>query len=261
MEYNLEGKTVAITGASEGIGRAIAHQLAALGCNLRLASRSAEKLNAVKEAIRQSANVAIETYPLDLSKSENQQAFAKACVDDADILVNNAGAIPGGSIDEIDEATWRAAWDLKVFGYINLTREFYAAMKARGRGVILNIIGTGGQKPVAEYIAGAAGNASLMAFSRALGGSSPKDGIRVLAINPGPVATDRLIGLIKKSAKDRLGDESRYQELLDPFPFARAATSEEIATMAAFLVSDLSAYTSGTVVTIDGGQVNKGPLF
>lgn len=261
MDLNLEGKTAAITGASEGIGKAIALQLAALGCNLRLAARTAANLDKVKEEVRASANVAVETYPLDLSKSGNQQAFAKACVDDCDILVNNAGAIPGGRIDEIDEATWRAAWDLKVFGYINITREFYAAMKKRGAGVILNIIGTGGEKPVAEYIAGAAGNASLMAFTRALGGGSPKDGIRVLAINPGPVATDRLINLVKKSAKDRLGDESRYQELFEPFAFERAATPEEIAQMAAFLVSDLSSYTSGTVITIDGGQVNKGPLF
>jgi len=261
MDFNLEGKTVAITGASEGIGRAIALQLAALGCNLRLAARTQENLDAVKEAVRAKANVAVETYALDLSKSENQQAFAEACVADADILINNAGAIPGGRIDEIDEATWRAAWDLKVFGYINITREFYAAMKARGAGVILNIIGTGGEKPVAEYIAGAAGNASLMAFSRALGGSSHKDGIRVLAINPGPVSTDRLIKLVKKSAQDRLGDENRYEEMLEPFAFGRAATPEEIANMAAFLVSDLSAYTSGTVVTVDGGLVNKGPLF
>jgi len=261
MDFNLEGKTVAITGASEGIGRAIALQLAALGCNLRLAARTAANLDAVKEAVRGSANVSVETYPLDLSKSENQQAFAKACVDDCDILVNNAGAIPGGRIDEIDEATWRAAWDLKVFGYINITREFYAAMKARGAGVILNIIGTGGEKPVASYIAGAAGNASLMAFTRALGGSSPADGIRVVAINPGPVATDRLIGLFKKSARDRFGDEDRYAELFDPLPFNRAATPEEIARMAAFVVSDLSSYTSGTVITIDGGQVNKGQLF
>ncbi len=261
MDFNLEGKTVAITGASEGIGRAIALQLAALGCNLRLAARTAANLDAVKEAVRASANVSVETYPLDLSKSENQLAFAKACVDDCDILVNNAGAIPGGRIDEIDEATWRAAWDLKVFGYINITREFYAAMKARGQGTILNIIGTGGEKPVASYIAGAAGNASLMAFTRALGGSSPMDRIRVVAINPGPVATDRLITLFKKTARDRFGDEERYAELFDPLPFNRAATPEEIARMAAFVVSDLSSYTSGTVITIDGGQVNKGQLF
>jgi NAD(P)-dependent dehydrogenase (short-subunit alcohol dehydrogenase family) len=261
MDFNLEGKTVAVTGASEGIGRAIALQLAALGCNLRLAARTQANLDAVQEEIRGSANVAVETYALDLSKSENQLAFAEACIDECDILVNNAGAIPGGRIDEIDEATWRAAWDLKVFGYINLTREFYAAMKVRGAGVILNIIGTGGEKPVASYIAGAAGNASLMAFTRALGGSSAADGIRVLAINPGPVATDRLINLFKKSARDRFGDESRHAELFAPLPFERAATPEEIARMAAFLVSDLSSYTSGTVITIDGGQVNKGQLF
>ena len=104
---------------------------------------------------------------------------------DIDILVNNAGDIPGGSIDKIDEATWRHAWELKVFGYINLTRAIYAQMKARGHGVIVNDIGAAGEKFDANYICGSAGNAALMAFTRALGGKSLADNIRVVGINPG----------------------------------------------------------------------------
>ena len=114
---------------------------------------------------------------------------------DIDILVNNAGDIPGGSIDKIDEPTWRHAWELKVFGYINLTRAIYAQMKARGHGVIVNDIGAAGEKFDANYICGSAGNAALMAFTRALGGKSLADNIRVVGINPGPVGTDRHVTL------------------------------------------------------------------
>ena len=120
---------------------------------------------------------------------------------DIDMLVNNAGDIPGGPIDKIDEATWRHAWELKVFGYINLTRVVYAQMKARGHGVIINDIGAAGEKFDANYICGSAGNAALMAFTRALGSKSLADNIRVVGINPGPVGTDRHVTLMKTRAK------------------------------------------------------------
>jgi NAD(P)-dependent dehydrogenase (short-subunit alcohol dehydrogenase family) len=260
VDLGLNGKKVLITGASQGIGRATARLLAEEGCSLYLVARSAADLAAVREEIAGHHQVGVRTFALDLRESANQQTLARECAD-ADVLINNAGGIPNGTLEEVDEATWRAAWDLKVFGYINLCRHFYPRMRDRGAGVILNIIGNGGEMPRANYIAGAAGNAALMAFTRALGGSSEKDGIRVLAINPGPVATERLVRMMKKTARDRLGDESRYRELEKPFPFGRAATSEECAWAAAFLISERSAYTSGTVFTIDGGMVNRGPLF
>ncbi|MGH7126789.1 MAG: short-chain dehydrogenase/reductase, partial [Stellaceae bacterium] len=183
-------------------------------------------------------------------------ALAERC-GDIDILINNAGAIPGGTIGTIDEARWRAAWDLKVFGYINLTREYFRLMKARRKGVIVNIIGAAGEKMNSSYIAGSAGNASLMAFTRAIGAAAPEHGLRVVGINPGPVATDRHVMLIRKQAQDTLGDPERWRELAKGLPYGRAATPEEIAAMAAFLASDLSAYTTGTIITIDGGLANK----
>lgn len=261
MELGLRGRKAVVTGASEGIGLAIARQLGAEGCDLRLVARSEAKLKAAKKEIETAHGIAVEIFAFDLSSAASQKKLAQACAGDTDILVNNAGSIPKGKIDEIDEKTWREAWDLKVFGYINLSRDFYAGMKARGTGVILNVIGNGGEKPVSDYIAGSTGNAALMAFTRALGGDSPQDGIRVVGINPGPVATERLERMMRKTADDRFGDESRYTEFYKPFAFGRVATSEEIASMAAFLASDLSAYTSGTIITIDGGMVNKGPLF
>ena len=260
MDLNLTGRKALVTGASQGIGRAIALELAGEGCDLVLAARSAENLQAVKAAIGERHNVAVELVPGDLSLSENQQALARD-FPDVELLINNAGAIPGGTLLDIDEARWREAWDLKVFGYINITRAFYGLMKKRGDGTIINIIGTGGERTVASYICGAVGNAALMAFSRALGGASADDGIRVVAINPGPVSTDRLVGLMKTWAEERFGDAEEWQKLAEPMPFGRPATPEEIGHMVAFLASDLSAYTSGTVVSIDGGGVHRGGML
>lgn len=260
LELNLAGKKAVVAGASEGIGQAIARKLAAEGCDLYIAARSKDRLNELAREVRQAHGVDVTVFAMDLSKSANQRKLSAAAAD-ADILVTSAGAIPIGRIDEIDDETWRKAWDLKVFGSINLCRDFYAHMKARHAGVIVNIIGNGGERPVSNYIVGACANAALMALTRALGGDSPKDGIRVVGINPGPVATERLVRMMKKTALDRFGDESRYEEFLSPLGFERAATVEEIANMAAFLASDLSAYTTGTIVTVDGGMIYKGPLF
>ena len=103
-------------------------------------------------------------------------------------------------------------------------------------------------------IAGSAANASLMAFTRALGSTSHADGIRVVGINPGPVATDRLISLHKQMAQSKLGDAARYQELFKEMSFGRPATPEEIANAVAFLASERSGYTTGVILTIDGGS-------
>ena len=256
MELGLRGRKALITGGSKGIGLATASRLAAEGCDVTIVARTAADLDAARERIAAQHNVAVHGLAFDLSDSRNVDRLAGEAPE-IDILVNNAGAIPGGSIEEIDEVRWRAAWDLKVYGYINMTRRFYAAMKSRGRGVIVNVIGSGGERLDADYIAGASGNASLMAFTRALGGSSPRDGIRVVGINPGPVATDRLVTLLQRRAANRFGDPARWRELLQTMPFGRAASADEIAAMAAFLASDLSAYTSGTIVTIDGGLANR----
>jgi NAD(P)-dependent dehydrogenase (short-subunit alcohol dehydrogenase family) len=260
MDLKLRGRKALITGASKGIGLACARMLAEEGVDVALVSRTASDLERAKDGIREVANVGVRIFPLDLSDSRNVDLLTRECAD-IDILVNNAGAIPGGSIDDVDEKRWREAWDLKVFGYINMTRRFLALMRDRGRGVIVNIIGSAGEKLDAAYVAGSVGNASLMALTRALGGDSPRFGVRVVGINPGPVATGRIETLMRKRAKDRWGDEERWEELMKPLPFGRAATTEEIAAMAAFLASDLSGYTSGTIVTIDGGAAHRGAVF
>lgn len=256
MELGLRGKKALITGASKGIGRACAEVLAEEGCDVALVARTAADLDTARAAITAKHNVAVRVFPLDLSDSRNVDQLAAAC-SDTEILVNNAGAIPGGNIEAVDETRWRAAWDLKVFGYINMTRRFYALMRERARGVIVNIIGGAGENPDFDYIAGSSGNASLMAFTRAMGGASPRDGLRVVGINPGPVLTERLVTLTRLRAEERLGDAERWPELMQSHAFGRAAKPEEIAWMAAFLASDKSGYTTGSIVTIDGGGSSR----
>ena len=242
MDLNLKGKRALVTGGSKGIGRACADVLAAEGCTVLIAARN--------------PGSAANAKAIDLSQRGAAEELA-AWAGDLDILVNNAGAIPGGDLLKVGEETWRRAWDLKVFGYINLTRLVYARMKARGHGVIVNIIGGAGEKMNAAYIAGSTGNAGLMAFTKALGGAAPADGIRVIGINPGPVKTDRLVTLYRQMAETQLGDPGRYEELFKGMAFGRPGKPEEIAWMAAFLASERSGYTSGTIVTIDGGAAYR----
>ncbi len=256
MDLHLHGRTALITGASKGIGLAVAQCFASEGVNLVLAARSAEQLEANAAVLRGKWKVKVETMALDLSDQAQRDRLVQR-FPDVDILINNAGAIPGGTIFEVDDKAWRAGWDLKVFGYVNLTRSYFRLMSERGKGVIICICGLGGEKLDFGYIAGAAGNASLMAFARAMGGRSIDHGVRVLAVNPGPVLTDRTVYLGKIRAKRELGDENRYTESFANMPYKRPATVEEVAPMVAFLASDHSSYISGTVVTIDGGLANR----
>ena len=252
MELELGGLTALVTGASRGIGLAIAHGFAREACNVHLASRTAADLEHARVSIAQTSKIRTESHALDLSDSASVTELARRC-GDVDILVNNAGAIPSGELDEIDEARWRQAWELKVFGYINLTRAIYAQMKARGSGVIVNDIGAAGEKFDANYICGSAGNAALMAFTRALGGKSLADNIRVVGINPGPVGTDRHVTLLKTRAKHQFGDENRYKEFQKGMPLGRPAHAREVGDLMAFLASDRAGYTSGVIYTVDGG--------
>ncbi len=252
MDLKLAGKHALITGGSKGIGRAAASVLTEEGCDVTLVARTKATLDEAAEAIRTRRQVSVRTIAADLSSEAAVRRVADAA-GEIDILVNNAGAIPPGDLLTVTDEVWRRAWDLKVFGFISFCRAVYPRMAARRSGVIVNVVGAAGETFPPGYIAGAAGNASLMAFSRALGRQAPSDGLRVVAINPGPVATERLVMLQRATAAKTLGDPERWRELTSGMPFGRAATPEEIAYAVAFLASPLSGYTSGTVVTINGG--------
>jgi 3-oxoacyl-[acyl-carrier protein] reductase len=260
MDMQLRGKKVLVTGASKGIGYACALGFAAEGAQVHIASRSEKDLKAAAAVIGKQCQAEVTIHAMDLGKTENVIALGKACAD-VDILVNNAGAIPSGGLLEVDNERWRHAWDLKVFGFINLTREIYRAMRERKAGVIVNVIGVAGERHRPNYIAGTTGNAGLMAFTRALGAESVDHGIRVVGINPGRIETERQIGHFKEQAARDLGDESRWPELqaktAQSLPFKRAGQPNEVSDLAVFLASPRAAYISGTIVTIDGGASGR----
>jgi len=255
MDLGLRDKVALITGGSRGIGFAAARALAEEGCEVRLVARSTQRLEQAKAEL-QRTGVRVSVQVCDVGDSAALQSLGALC-EDIDILVNNAGAIPRGALTELSEAQWRGAWDLKLFGYINLTRIIYEDMKGRRRGVIVNVIGVGGERPTAAYIAGSSANAGLMAFTCALGGESVDFGVRVVGVNPGIVATDRMQTLLRRDAEQRFGDAERWRELLLQRPFGRAADPAEVGSVIAFLASDRASYVSGTVVTVDGGGTTR----
>jgi NAD(P)-dependent dehydrogenase (short-subunit alcohol dehydrogenase family) len=257
MDMQLGGKTVLITGASQGIGAGLAQAFAEEGCRLRLTARDFARMEEVRRSILEIHREAdIQLVPLDLTVPGADAALV-AAVGDVDILVNNAGVVPSGSLFDIEEAKWRAGWELKVYGYVNLCRLYYPRMKAQGGGVIINNIGNGGEVCDPQYISGAMANSSLMSFTRALGGRSLDDNIRVVGVNPGPVNTDRIYGMLRKRALVDFGDEERYHELERNYPLSRPAHVHEIADLIVFLASFRSGYTTGTVFTVDGGIASR----
>jgi NAD(P)-dependent dehydrogenase (short-subunit alcohol dehydrogenase family) len=249
MDLGLEGRTVLITGGSKGIGLACAMRFAAEGCSLHLVARDPGRLESAREAVRAKHRVDVALHPADLRDGQAVKRVA-AAAGPVDVLVNNAGDIPGGSLLDIDEAAWRHAWDLKLFGYVNLTREVLAGMKQRGRGVIVNVIGMAGEKPSYEYICGAVANAGLAAFTKGLGGKTPEFGVRVLAVHPPATRTDRITTLARNVARQKYGDESRADEVLRDGSFGRVIEPVQVADTVAFLASDAAGQLSGVVLNL-----------
>jgi NAD(P)-dependent dehydrogenase (short-subunit alcohol dehydrogenase family) len=245
MDLQLRNKSVLVTGGSKGIGLACARAFAAEGCRVHIASRNKETLEKAARAIGGETRI----HAADLRDGNALRALAGACAD-VDILVNNAGDIPGGTVEAIDEARWRHAWELKVFGYVNLTRELFTRMKARRSGVIVNVIGMAGEKPSFEYICGSMANAGLGAFTKAMGSGSAAFGVRVVGVHPPATRTDRIIPLMKAAAREKLGDENRWEELVGTGAFGQMIEPEQVADMVAFLASARAGKLSGVMINL-----------
>lgn len=258
MELNLANKRVLITGASQGIGKCLALSFAQEKCHLHLVARSAEKLTSLAHHIQTTFHVNVTYTAIDMTaEGACQQIINEA--GHIDILISNAGVVPGGSLFDISSEQWRAGWQLKGFSYVDMIRLVYQQMKEQGGGVIINNIGSGGEVCDANYIEGAACNASLMALTKALGGTSLDDNIRVVGVNPGPVRTERINKLM-----ERYNTQSPNDTKQNPFsqlPLARPAESQEIADLILFLASGRASYISGTIITIDGGISAKRKIF
>ncbi len=256
MDLELKGRSVLITGASKGIGLACARSFAREGANVVITGRDASRLSSAASTLKTLGSGAA-TFVGDLGLSaERDRLFAAHSA--VDVLVNNAGAIPGGNLLDLTLERWTESWQLKVFGYIHLTKLYLDAMKRRRSGVIVNIIGMAGQEPRWDYVCGAVGNAGLIALTKAVGARSVDWNVRVVGINPAGTRTDRIETHLRKKALDSFGDEERWREGLAALPFGRLAETSEIADLAVMLASPRASYLSGTVIDVDAGQSNKG---
>ena len=253
----LEGKIAIVTGASRGIGRAIALRLAHDGARLVLASRTAADLDKVASQI-QSNGGAARVVPGDLRDPAVPGAVVKAAVDAhgaIDIVVNNAGATKRGDFFELTDADWADGFALKFFAMVRVTRAAWPHLKAR-RGSLLNIIGSGGRTPGAEFTIGGSVNGACLSFTKAVADLGIRDGVQVNAVNPGRVRTDRFQAwLAADAAEYHSGDqEAAVREIVRKSRIVRLGEPEDVANLVAFMVSQESRYMHGSMVDMDGGD-------
>lgn len=250
MDLKLTGKTVLITGGSKGIGAACARSYAAEGCRLILVARHAETLDATAEAIRAQYAADVRTLAVDLRQADGIAQVSEA-LNGVDILVNNAGDIPAGSVVKLDDAAWRQAWELKVFGYINLCRQAFIAMSADRRdGVIMNVIGLAAERATFDYICGSSANAALALFTKGLGSDSARHGVRVLGVHPPSTRTDRIEKVLKAAATQRYGDETQTERLIQEGIFTRPIDPEQVADAVVYWSSPRASQISGVVMNL-----------
>jgi 3-oxoacyl-[acyl-carrier protein] reductase len=253
---SLNGKVAIVTGASRGIGRAIALRLAAANASLVITARDEALLAQLAGEIRLAGGEAF-VFAGDLRLPETAAslaAFAMHTFSQVDILVNNAGATPRGRFVDLTEQDWIDGFALKFFGAVRLTRHCWPELSAR-RGSVVNIAGIGGRTPGAEFAVGGSVNAALLSFTKALAEQGVADGVRVNAINPGRIKTDRLTRRVRALATaENMTPEMAEQKMIEQAGITRFGEPEEIADLVAYLVSPQGQFFHGSLIDIDGGE-------
>lgn len=260
MQLNLSGKTAIITGGSAGIGLACAKALYAEGASVLIAARNEERLaqalSAIAEHAPQSSAQAL-SVRADVSAAagvERTVARALSAWDRVDILINNAGSAPGGDFYSLDDDAYQGAWNLKLLGYMRMVRAVAPQMKTRRDGRIVNIVGAAAHNPTPTFLAGSTANAAIINFTKGISQDLAPYGVRINAISPGPVNTERARQLARQEAAARgISVEEATARRIASVPLNRMAEADEIADMALLLASDRAASITGAELLIDGG--------
>jgi 3-oxoacyl-[acyl-carrier protein] reductase len=258
MDLQMAGKKAIVTGASEGIGKAITWAFAREGVDVAICARRKEPLEAVAAEISRATNRQIIPITADLTKpadAENLVKKAHAALGRIDILVNNAGSSPGGVLEHLTEEDWAQSLQLKFMGYVRCMKHVLPIMQKQKKGRVVNLIGNDGVKVSYWEIAPGAANAAGQNLTMSLASQYGKDNISFVAVNPGPVRTERWAGLVKAMARDmKLSFEEADKLAPSSIPLGRIAESEEVANLVTYLASDLAFFVNGTMIEIDGGQ-------
>jgi len=253
VDLHLTRKVAIVTGASKGIGRAIAQELASEGMRVTIVARSRALLDEVATPLGEACLV----HEGDLIKTETPQAVVDATLDRfgrLDVVVNNAGSTKRGDFLTLAEADWAEGFGLKFFGAMRMSRAAWPHLQAY-TGCIINIVGIGGRTGSAEFAIGGAVNAALLNLTKVLADRGVREGVRVNAINPGGVATDRLQTRLKTfAAEHNLDLPEAEQRMAKALGVARFGQPAEIARLVAFLASPQAAFCQGAIVDADGGQ-------
>ena len=252
----LENKVGLVTGASQGIGRSIALRLAAEGMSVAVSARNEENLRTLADEI-ESRNGRCFVYSADLSLPSTPGEFVTAAIQKfgkIDLLVNNAGATKRGDFLSLTEQDWVDGFALKFFGTVRLCRAAWPHLVA-SQGNIVNIAGVGGRTGSAEFTIGGSVNAAMLNLTKSLADRGLKEHVRVNAINPGYIRTDRLTVRIQRLAKEEAISEAHAEEqMIEKMSIDRFGEPDEIAAMVAFLASADANYCQGSIIDVDGGM-------
>jgi len=258
MDLRLKGKTAAVTGGSEGIGKGIALALAKEGVDVAICARRMEPLKAAADEIAKATGRKIVPITADLRNDTDAKAFieqAHKALGRIDVMVNNAGSAAGGVIEHLTEDDWEKGLQLKFMGYVRCLRYVLPLMRAQGGGRVVNLIGNDGVKPSYWEICPGAANAAGQNLTLSLAGQYGKEKITFVAVNPGPVRTERWAGLVDAMARDmNIPREDADKLAPASIPVGRIAEVEEVANLVVMLASPLMEMVNGTMIEIDGGQ-------
>lgn len=255
MNLNLTGKSAIVTGASRGIGRAIALELAAEGCDVVLVARTRSLLDAVAADVRSKGRLAL-AVDADLRDPSAASRIVDAAVKELgriDLLVSCAGATKRGDFLSLTDDDFIDGFALKFHGAVRMARAAWPHL-VTSRGSVLHIIGAGGKTASGDFTIGGPVNAALLNFTKALAQVGAKDGVRVNGINPGFIETERLRARLEATATSRgiSIDDARAAQL-DKAGVPRFGQPSEIGQLVCFLASERASYMQGALVDMDGG--------
>jgi 3-oxoacyl-[acyl-carrier protein] reductase len=253
MELGLKGKVAAITGGSDGIGKATASRLAQEGARVAICGRREDVLAAAAEEIRQLHGAEVLEVVADVTNPSDVERFIAATVrrfGALDILVNNAGTANARHFEDADDALWQADLDLKLHAAIRTTRAAIPHLKASGRGRIINVTTWGGKQPGARSLPTSVSRAAGIALTKALSKDLAEHRILVNTVCVGVIKSGQQA---RAAAKQGKSVEEYYAQLGSHVPLGRVGEAEEVAQVIAFLASDAASYVTGASINVDGG--------